>query len=380
MRGAKRNDACDVHNAVFVPLPKLSSIRHDARCSSHAQRACGSATSGSRSSAATPWMILSVRCTITWGEIRSTRRRWTYTPFFSDMSDHPPWGPAGSGCRSAWMHLSSARASSAGCVGGLTSGSRTSAADSTIGSVYPSAERDARTGRSSGTCRGLVRFMRARACSCAGSMPSTSTCTRAPFSKTTPRSSDLAGPFRTHTRTHWSERSATQCSSVIQRPPPPASRCRRRHDVDDGGGSTKTSRFGAHPSRLAHSTHSTCVASGASQAAATYDTSNESSPYACVCTRALKRREMHGGAPCRRTCSPAPAMATIICGGVRVLESQPRGSLCSTSVTCTVVGERASMLQPHRSTCMRTVPGAGAGSSEICSSAEKEKTWMEVGD
>ena len=80
--------------------------------------------------------------------------------------------------------------------------------------------------------------------------------------------------------------------------------------------------------------------------------------------------------------SPIPVTAVIICWGIEVLFVQPLGSDCSRSVRRVVVGERASIDQPCKSTWVRITVGSAGGmlGKRFGSSAENAKTWIVVGD
>jgi len=80
--------------------------------------------------------------------------------------------------------------------------------------------------------------------------------------------------------------------------------------------------------------------------------------------------------------SPIPARVLIMVVGMDVLFVQPFGSDCSRRVREVVVGERASIDHPCRSTCVRmTLDSTGGMLGKRCgSSAEKAKTCIVVGD
>jgi hypothetical protein len=94
------------------------------------------------------------------------------------------------------------------------------------------------------------------------------------------------------------------------------------------------------------------------------------------------KRVTIGGPPHLIANSPIPARVLIICMGMEVLFVHPLGSDCSRRVRDVVVGERASIDHPCRSTCVRITLGSTAGMlGKICgSSAEKANTCIVVGD
>ena len=81
--------------------------------------------------------------------------------------------------------------------------------------------------------------------------------------------------------------------------------------------------------------------------------------------------------------SPIPASVVIMTCGIDDLFDQPRGSLCSSKVTCVVFGDSDSMDQPCRSIWVRMMLGSvlgGMRGKRSVLSTEKPKMWTEEGD